>query len=67
MNTSPKPEMDGEQVTLVRKPRTVGERLDERIASARKEVERLCILKAKAEALNILDHEYDFYMDLALF
>lgn len=34
--------------------KTVGDYLDERIAYARSEVERLCVAKAKAEALNIL-------------
>ena len=44
---------------------TVGEALDERISAARKRVEQLCILKAKAEALNVLDHPYECYQDLA--
>lgn len=34
--------------------KTVGDYLDEKIAYARSEVERLCVAKAKAEALNIL-------------
>ena len=43
------------------KPVTIGESLDERIARARKEVEELCVTKAKLEALNVLDHPVDLY------
>ena len=43
---------------------TVAEMLDMRIQRARREVERLCVLKAKAEALNILGHEAEFYFEL---
>ena len=46
------------------KPQTVGEALDEIIHRARQNVEKACIKKAKAEALNILDHPADFYVDL---
>ena len=46
------------------KSRTVGEALDQQIEQARKWVEQLCIRKAKAEALNVLDHPFDFYVGL---
>lgn len=49
----------------VRKPETVGEVLDDAIQSAREQVEQLCILKAKAEALNVLDYPHDFLQKLA--
>lgn len=45
-------------------PLTVGKLLDHHIEVARQRVERLCVRKAKAEALNILDHPADFYMSL---
>jgi hypothetical protein len=43
------------------KPVTIGEHMDQRIADARKNVEKLCVTKAKLEALNVLDHEIDLY------
>jgi len=43
-----------------RKDPTVGEHLDERIAYFRKQVEEACILKAKAEAINMLDKPMSF-------
>lgn len=46
--------------------RTVGEHLDRSIREARERVERLCNIKAKAEALNVLQHPVDFYMDVTL-
>jgi hypothetical protein len=45
--------------------RTVGQTLDMRIANARAEVERLCNLKAKAEALNILQYPFEFIQTLS--
>jgi hypothetical protein len=46
------------------KEQTVGECLDERIAGARKNVERLCNLKAKAEACNLLGYPQQFFSRL---
>ena len=47
------------------KEETVGEHLDHAIEQARKQVERLCILKAKAEASNILNFPSEFIRDIA--
>lgn len=44
---------------------TVGQSLDRRIQRAREQVEALCVLKAKAEALNILDFPQEFIWKLA--
>jgi len=44
--------------------RTVGEALDVRIKHARQQVEALCITKAKAEALGILDYPQEFVEQL---
>jgi hypothetical protein len=52
------------QVPLQVKPETLGEHLDRRIAAARKNVEDLCITKAKLEALNVLDHPLDLYQNI---
>ena len=41
-------------------PRTVGKSLDSRIKRAREHVEELCILKAKADTLGILDYPQAF-------
>jgi hypothetical protein len=46
---------------MVGKPVTIGEHLDRRIEVARKNVEDLCITKAKLEALNVLDHPLGLY------
>ena len=46
------------------KPETIGEHLDRRIEVARKNVEDLCITKAKLEALNVLDHPVDLYQSI---
>jgi len=46
------------------KPVTIGEQMDRRIETARKNVEALCITKAKLEALNVLDHPIDLYQDI---
>lgn len=43
---------------------TIGEHLDRRIATARKNVEDLCVAKAKLEALNVLNHPIDLYQDM---
>jgi hypothetical protein len=48
----------------VRKPVTIRESLDDRIERARKNVEALCIVKAKLEALNVLDHPVDLYTEI---
>lgn len=45
-------------------PVTIRETLDRRIENARKNVEDLCIRKAKLEALNVLDHPLELYSDL---
>jgi len=45
-------------------PRTLGEVCDQRIERARKQVERLCIQKAKLEAMNLLNHPYTEMRDL---
>jgi hypothetical protein len=45
---------------------TIGETLDRRIEVARKNVEDLCITKAKLEALNVLDHPVDLYLNVVL-
>jgi hypothetical protein len=49
---------------MVAKPVTIGETLDRRIEVARKNVEDLCITKAKLEALNVLDHPVDLYQNV---
>jgi len=49
------------QAPLRTKTETIGETLDRRIEVARKNVEDLCITKAKLEALNVLDHPVDLY------
>lgn len=46
------------------KPITVGEHLDTRIARIRQELECTCILKAKAEAAQMLDKPMDFMSQL---
>ena len=46
-------------------PRTVGESLNARIKYARQQVESLCITKAKAEALGILDFPQEFMEQLS--
>jgi hypothetical protein len=38
---------------------TVGENLDEAIKNCRKELERLCVAKARAEALQMLEFPVD--------
>jgi len=45
--------------------RTVGQSLDSRIKHARQQVEALCIAKAKAEALGILDYPQEFMEQIA--
>jgi hypothetical protein len=50
---------------IAREPRTVGQSLDSRIKHARQQVEQLCIAKAKAEALGILDYPQEFVEQLA--
>lgn len=46
-------------------PKTVGEAFDERIKYLRGELERVCILKAKAEALQILNFDKEFLYQVA--
>jgi hypothetical protein len=45
-------------------PHTVGQKLDMQIAETRKHLEALCITKAKAEAMQMLDHPMDFIRQL---
>lgn len=45
-------------------PKTIGEVFDQRIEQARKTVERLCVQKAKLEALQMLNHPYVEMRDL---
>ncbi len=52
------------QIQSQRKPETLGEHLDRRIEVARKNVEDLCITKAKLEALNVLDHPVSLYQNV---
>ena len=40
-------------------PITVGENLDEAIKNCRKELERLCVVKTRAEALQMLEFPVD--------
>lgn len=52
---------DTEAVSIsVPEPMTVGKSLDSRIRRAREQVEELCILKAKADTLGILDYPQEF-------
>lgn len=44
---------------------TVGESLDNKIKCARQRVEELCVTKAKAEALGILDYPQEFIDQLS--
>lgn len=46
------------------KPITLGEHLDNRIACCRKNLEEACILKARAEAVNMLDKPMNFINQL---
>lgn len=55
---------DIKQVPPRAKPETLGEHLDRRIEVARKNVEDLCVTKAKLEALNVLDHPLDLYQNI---
>ncbi len=50
---------------VAREPLTVGQSLDSRIKHARQQVEELCITKAKAEALGVLDYPQKFIEQLA--
>jgi hypothetical protein len=43
---------------------TLGQHCDDRIAKLRKELEAVCVLKAKAEAVQMLDHPMDFINSL---
>jgi hypothetical protein len=52
------------QSSIRAKPVTLGEHLDRRIEVARKNVEDLCVTKAKLEALNVLDHPLDLYQNV---
>lgn len=46
-------------------PSTVGEALDRAIELARNRVQELCVLKAKAEATQMLHHPVNFIHQLA--
>ena len=64
------PDTEGKNVNenseaVAREPRTVGQTLDIRIKHARQLVEQLCITKAKAEALGILDYPQEFMTQIA--
>ena len=53
------------QVPVAQIPqRTVREDLDRRIKNARQQVEDLCILKAKADTVGILDYPHEFITNL---
>lgn len=56
---------NGKSEAVAQKSRTVGQSLDVRIKRARQQVEQLCIAKAKAEALGILDYPQEFMEQLA--
>ena len=58
-------ETDGNSEAVAREPRTVGQSLDARIKHTRQQVEQLCITKAKAEALGILDCPQELMGQLA--
>lgn len=47
--------------TATKHIRTVRDCVDERIQNARQEVQAGCILKARLEALNVLDHPAEMY------
>lgn len=47
------------------KQQTVGEHLDERIAAVRQQVEEMCILKAKADTLGLLNYPQSFIEKLS--
>ncbi len=51
---------DGEAPKPADNPQTLGEHLDWRIASLRRQLEAACISKAKAEAAQLLDVPVDF-------
>ena len=46
---------------------TLREHLDDRIARARQELENLCIIKAKAETLQVLNYPMSFIYQLTAF
>ena len=63
----PKPEVgctNGVEITPPRE-RTVGEVLNDGIREARERVESLCVLKARLEALNVLEHPVELYQKVA--
>ena len=47
-----------------KQPTTVGESLDSRIADARQHLEKLCIIKAKAETMQMLNHPISFIAEV---
>lgn len=57
------PETDGCSIIQKKeqRPMTIREELDRKIENAREHVEKLCITKAKLEALNVLDHPVNLY------
>lgn len=70
MNPTQRPMTDGCQVPFpppVARELTLGEVLDKRITDAREEVERLCNLKARAEACNLLKYPSDFINKLGYY
>jgi len=52
------------QTTEHVEPKTVGELLDHKIALTRHHLERLCITKAKAETLQILDYQIELLREV---
>lgn len=56
---------DGDKVTSEYMKRTLGEDLDNRIQNLREALERMCILKAKAEAAQMLNVPVHFIRDLS--
>lgn len=56
---------EAQTISTIGPKTTVGEMLDIRIQTARKQVETLCILKAKAEASGILEFPHSFVCEVA--
>ena len=54
LGTSPAPDLS-----------TLGKTLDYRIQCCRQELERICVLKAKAEAMQMLDYPTEFIRQVA--
>lgn len=61
-NPSPQQSLGANAIPV---PKTIGEELDRRIAICRKELEATCVLKAKAEAMQMLNYPLDFIRSLS--